>query len=343
MAILVVDDQFDNADLVKYLLESAGYADVVTFSSAERAFEYLGKDAAVDLILMDVNMPCVDGITACRRIKADPALEDVPVIMVTAQTEREVIDLAFAAGAADFVRQPFDRIELLARVRSALALKAQIDCRKARERELANANLQLERLARVDALTGIANRRALDEALGAEWRRAARASNCLTLVLVDIDFFKAYNDTYGHPAGDACLARVARLLESVLRRPADLAGRFGGEEFVILLPDTSLEGAFAVAERVRAGVEAFGIVHTASSVASVVTISAGVASATPAAGILPPSLVEAADTALYEAKAAGRNRVVRAPKSGVAIAGSERAPHAHGAASDASRGDVPGR
>ena len=313
MAILVVDDQVDNTELVRYLLEAAGYTDVVTASSAERAFEYLCTGAAVDLILMDILMPGTDGIAACRQIKADPAHADVPVIMVTARTERDVIDSAFAAGAADFVRQPFDRVELLARVRSALALKSQIDERKAREHELAEANLQLARLARIDALTGIANRRALDETLAAEWRRAARASAWLSLVLVDIDYFKAFNDTYGHSAGDVCLGRVARLLASALRRPADFAARFGGEEFVVLLPETSLEGAFAVAERVRAGVEAFGIRHAASPTAPVVTISAGVASVVPAAGILPPALVERADEALYQAKAAGRNRAVRAP------------------------------
>src|SRR5688572_22951742 len=229
MAILVVDDQVDNTDLVRYLLESAGYADILTAHSAARAFEYLCSGVQVDLILMDVNMPRVDGIETCQRLKAIPEYRDIPVIMVTARTERDVIDVAFDAGAADFVRQPFDRIELMARVRSALALKAQIDCRKERERELATANRQLERLARVDALTGIANRRAIDEALGAEWRRAARASTCLSLILVDIDYFKLFNDTYGHSAGDACLARVARLLEGVLQRPADLAGRFGGE------------------------------------------------------------------------------------------------------------------
>jgi diguanylate cyclase (GGDEF)-like protein len=313
MGILVVDDQVDNSDLVKCILESAGYSGVVTVSSAEQAFDYLRGGALVDLILMDFCMPDMDGIAACKRLKADPALEDIPVIVVTARGESDVLDRAFAAGATDFVRKPFDPVELCARVRTALALKAQIDHRKARERELAEANRQLDRLARIDALTGVANRRALDETLVAEWRRATRTATWLSLVIVDIDFFKAYNDTYGHPAGDAILARVARLVERELRRPADFAARFGGEEFVVLLPETSLEGAVAVAERIRAEVEAVAILHASSNVAPVVTISAGVASAAPAADFALSSLVERADRALYEAKAAGRNRVRCAP------------------------------
>ena len=182
--------------------------------------------------------------------------------------------------------------------------------RKAQEADLA-------RLARLDGLTGLANRRAFDEALEREWTRCASAGAPVSLLLVDVDRFKAFNDHYGHPAGDHCLRVVAATVGATIRRASDLLARYGGEELVVLLPDTDAAGAEAVAERLRAEIEALGLAHAGFGVAgAVVTVSVGLATARPAApGVLPAagSLVGAADRALYEAKRGGRNRVVQAP------------------------------
>jgi diguanylate cyclase (GGDEF)-like protein len=176
-------------------------------------------------------------------------------------------------------------------------------------RELEEKNRQLERLSTHDALTGIPNRRRFDATLEQEWRRATREASPLSLALCDIDYFKGYNDTYGHQEGDECLARVARALAETFRRPGDLVARYGGEEFVSVLPGTTQKGAAVLAERMRAAVEALQIPHRSSPLGSVVTISVGVATVVPPPGSEPESLVDLADRALYAAKQKGRNRV----------------------------------
>jgi diguanylate cyclase (GGDEF)-like protein/PAS domain S-box-containing protein len=185
-----------------------------------------------------------------------------------------------------------------------------ITLRKRTEEALEQANVALERLARIDGLTQVANRRTFDEALGREWQRLSREKAPLSLVLCDIDFFKKYNDHYGHQAGDECLRRVARTLSGCAKRPADMLARYGGEEFVFLLPQTPLEGARMIAEKARLDVEEMGLRHEASVVKPVVTLSLGAAAVVPDAVSDPETLVKAADEALYRAKEAGRNRVV---------------------------------
>jgi diguanylate cyclase (GGDEF)-like protein len=179
-----------------------------------------------------------------------------------------------------------------------------------RTRELAEANARLERLSSQDGLTGVANRRRFDEALDLEWRRAARAESPLSLVMLDLDHFKAFNDTNGHVAGDERLRQVAQALVPAAGRAGELVARYGGEEFAVLLPGTSLEDAAAFAERLRAGVERLGLGHNASPVSRVVTVTAGVATTLPREHGSPATLVAAADGALYRAKREGRNRVV---------------------------------
>ncbi len=168
---------------------------------------------------------------------------------------------------------------------------------------------ELQRLALVDSLTSLPNRRSLDKNLDYEWKRASRDGKPLSAVLLDIDYFKAFNDTYGHLAGDACLKEVARTVQIASQRPADLTARYGGEEFAVLLPATEREGAVIVGERIRNEVERLGILHSASGISDVVTASVGVATVVPTLDVSPLELISKADKALYQAKAGGRNRV----------------------------------
>lgn len=322
MSLLLVDDSPDNLLPLQLLLQESGHPDVRTATSAAEAFQILGAadpqstGHGVDVVLLDVRMPGMDGIEACRRLKADTRFRDIPVIMVTAQAEEHSLDAAFRAGATDFVSKPIRPVELLARVGSALALKQERDRRRAREaqlvevtRQLEDANRALQRLSGLDGLTGIPNRRHFDDRFQRAWRHAVRVAAPLSLVMIDVDFFKHYNDSRGHLAGDDCLRRVVAALRAALHRPRDFVARYGGEEFVAVLPDTDVAGAAVVAEGLRLAVEALAIDHPAACGRRTLTISLGVAGGVPTRDASAQALVAAADMALYRAKQEGRNTV----------------------------------
>ncbi|MFO1433850.1 MAG: diguanylate cyclase [Candidatus Competibacteraceae bacterium] len=248
-----------------------------------------------DLILLDVVMPDMDGYAICKRLKADRLLCDIPVIFVTALSEVSEETKGLEIGAVDYLTKPVSAPIVKARVRTHLELKRHQDL--------------LRQLACLDGLTCVANRRRFDELLEQEWRRSLRTGQPLSLILADVDDFKAYNDHYGHLAGDECLRLVASTLAAAVKRPMDLLARYGGEEFACLLPETDLAGAIVVARRLVEGVAELRIPHPYSGVAAWVTISAGVASLVSGQEQSAVELVRAADTCLYRAKHEGRNRI----------------------------------
>ncbi len=260
-------------------------------------------------------MPGVDGLDLVRQYRKHPALHAVPVIVLSTKEDPATKSEAFQAGANDYLVKLPDKIELIARVR--YHTRAYLDhlqrdeaYRALREsqRELMRANLELERLTRIDGLTGLGNRRYFDEYLTAEWKRCQRTQSPLSVLMIDVDHFKRYNDAYGHLAGDDVLKQVARVIQEGSTRSTDLAARFGGEEFVVILTGVPQEGAVHVAERLVQGVRDLNIAHGNDRV----TISAGVATAWPDADGDPARLVNAADLALFRAKNEGRNRLVYA-------------------------------
>jgi diguanylate cyclase (GGDEF)-like protein len=248
-----------------------------------------------DLILLDVIMPEMDGFEVFRRLRMIESLINVPVIFVTALEGASDELSGLKLGAADYITKPYNLEITQLRVKNHLALKRQRDL-------LVNICLS-------DGLTGISNRRRFDELLELEWKRAVRSGAMLSLLMIDIDCFKQYNDTYGHVSGDECLKKIARTLCETLNRPFDLVARYGGEEFGCVLPETDADGALHVAEVLREKVESLKIPHDCSQVAPYVTVSVGVASMVPSLSMSFITLVEEADATLYAAKAGGRNMV----------------------------------
>ena len=294
--ILIVDDEPTNIELMVGILED-NY-ELLVATDGESAIDLATKNKP-DLILLDVMMPGLDGYEVCDRLKQSRDTADIPVIFITGLGEDTAQIKGLAAGAVDYVSKPINPAIVVRRVANHLELK--------------RAHDRLSQLALLDGLTGLSNRRCFDQALELECQRLRRAATGhLSLILIDIDHFKRFNDTYGHPAGDSCLKQVARAILSNIRRANDFAGRYGGEEFVCILPETPADGALALAEQIRGGIEDMALPHAGSTTASIVTASLGVVTVEAGMELAPGILVAAADTLLYGAKNQGRNRVVSA-------------------------------
>ncbi|MEO5346044.1 MAG: diguanylate cyclase [Magnetococcus sp. YQC-9] len=310
--ILIIDDDLSAIQLLQAMLK--GHGQVYFATTGE---DGLGRvqTQPPDLILLDAEMPGMNGFDVCAALKSDAGLAGIPVIFITSHTDIENETRALSLGAVDFISKPFSPPVVRVRVRNHLLLKQHID--------------QLHRRVAIDGLTGIANRRTFDETLELEWRRAARRQEMLSLLLLDIDCFKRYNDCYGHPAGDECLQTVAQVLAATAKRSGDLATRYGGEEFAVLLPNTDKAAALAIAEGICTRIRRLELPHAQSEVAAHVTISVGVASMAvswverpeqpmrcpeckaPAQCVdAPAALVRAAEQGLLLAKRSGRDRVM---------------------------------
>ena len=290
--ILIVDDEPLNCRLLEVMLGS-DYETHIALSGQEALI--LAEQHQPDLILLDVLMPEMDGFEVFRRLRMIESLVNIPVIFVTALEEEADESYGLRLGAADYITKPYNLEITQLRVKNHLAFK--------RQRDL------LVTISLSDGLTGISNRRRFDEFLELEWKRAVRSGTTLSLLLIDIDCFKQYNDAYGHVSGDECLRKIARALSETLKRPFDLVARYGGEEFGCILPETDAAGALHVAKILRKKVESLRIPHDCSQVAPCATVSVGVASMVPSLSMSFITLVEEADVALYAAKAGGRNMV----------------------------------
>jgi len=291
--VLVIDDDQTNIKVIIETLKTAGLT-IISARNGEMGIKR-ASFSQPDLILLDVMMPGIDGFETCRRLKSEPATQSIPILFMTALNDEDSKVKGFDIGGVDYITKPVGQREVLARVKTHLNLQ--------RKQKL------LERLAAIDGLTEIPNRRQFDEVLEKEWRRSQRAKYPLSLIAIDIDYFKQFNDTYGHTCGDECLRKVAQTLACSVRRASDFVARYGGEEFAAILPETPPEGAVEIAEKMRENVESLKIAHAGSSVSDCVTLSLGVGAIAPAREIPPKQLIEMADRALYLAKASGRNQV----------------------------------
>ncbi len=290
--VLIVDDMPANIKILASLLKDEYVIQVA--NKGLKAIEVASSKEPPDLILMDILMPEMDGYEVCRRLKNNPSTHSIPIIFISALDEVSDEAKGLSIGAVDYITKPFHPDIVKARVRNHMNLKIKKDL--------------LEKMSHIDGLTQVANRRSFDVQYEKELKRAARNNRPLSLILLDIDFFKRYNDHYGHGKGDECLIRVASELQAVISRPGDLFARYGGEEFVALLPDTDEAGARKIAEKMLVTIDNLGLVHEYSSIADHVTMSAGFATILPGVE-LNNSLLEVADKALYRAKNTGRNQV----------------------------------
>lgn len=291
--VLIVDDQLLNIKLLETVLQEE-YC-VMTASDGKEALRIASGENQPDLILLDVIMPEMDGYEVCIKLREMPETRDIPVIFLTALNDKKYEEYALQLGVVDYITKPFSIPIVKGRVKNHLEQK--------KYRDLQKEN------SYIDELTGIANRRRFNEYLYVEWNRSWRNGSPISMLMVDVDFFKKYNDFYGHLQGDKCLQKIAQALKSNLKRSTDLVARWGGEEFACILVDTNKSGAMLIGERLRKAVADLKIPHERSDIDIIVTVSVGVATMYPSAENSLDELLKKADLALYKAKNLGRNRV----------------------------------
>lgn len=290
--LLVVDDLVSNIQELYEIFKDDYEVCMATTGSDAIAFCERQKP---DLILLDIVMPEMDGYAVCQRLKSNPLTKGIPLIFVTAKYDLEEEARGFAEGAVDFIRKPFHSHVVRARIRTHLTMKRQSDF--------------LRSLSLTDDLTGVANRRQFDIVIKAEWRRCMRVERPLGLIMIDIDFFKSYNECYGHQAGDNCLHTIATTIKSNCNRSHDVIARYGGEKFICVLPDTPFEGARQKAHQLEKIIRELGIGHEKSEIAKVVTVSIGVAVVIPHKDDSVDDLIASAERQLFLAKHSGRGRM----------------------------------
>jgi two-component system chemotaxis family response regulator WspR len=304
----------------------AGEKDIEFHYCAEPANAIdMAQQVKATVILQDLVMPDIDGITLVRYFRANNKTRSIPVIVLSSKEEATTKRDAFTNGASDYLVKLPDEIELLARIRAhsqsyltQLERNAAFHALREMQKQLEASNKELQRLSAQDGLTGIPNRRSFDEMLEKEWKRAQRNKTALALIMIDIDFFKRFNDNYGHLAGDDCLKRVAQALQTALHRPADIIARYGGEEFAAILPETTNDGAYTVAENLHNALMTLAIEHGHSEACPIVSISQGIAFSEDCQFDDVAELMTLADKALYDAKEAGRNqfKILQLDKAG---------------------------
>ncbi len=311
MKILVVEDTQSNLQLICEIVSQQGHIPIPCQDGAA-ALE-LFKAERPDLVLLDVMLPDLDGFQVASRLRQFETHGDwTPIIFLSVLSSDSDMARGIAAGGDDYLFKPISEVVLNAKIRAMQRIIQMRTSLVVLARRLDSANQELRRLSSVDGLTGIANRRQFDETMEREWRRTLRTQGELALLLCDVDHFKGFNDRFGHQAGDDCLRLVARCLAQTLDRGGDLAARYGGEEFAVILPDTRLEGALFVAERLRQAITSLRIPHP-DSPHGVVTISIGAATLAAHRETPCQCLIRDADEALYHAKHQGRNRVAYLP------------------------------
>jgi len=313
--VLLVDDQAMVGEAIRRALLSE---EDIDFHFCPRAEDAVGiaEKTQPTVILQDLVMPGVDGLTLVRQYRSNPLTADIPIIVLSSKEDAMIKRDAFATGVNDYMVKLPDTIELIARIRyhsrsynNQLQRDAAYRALRESQQQLQKTNFELQRLTNTDGLTGIANRRYFDDYLGAEWKRAKRMQEEISLLLIDVDNFKLYNDTYGHVAGDLVLKQVAKAMEASVVRSSDLCARFGGEEFSVILPNTNIDGARAAGEKVREMVESLQIDHV-HSVSGILSVSIGAATIIPQEEDNRSDLIHLADKRLYRAKQIGKNRVV---------------------------------
>ncbi len=293
LTILIVDDIIENINFLAEILKANFKIKVAT--SGEKALKISFSDSPPDLIILDIVMPEIDGYEVCKRLKASIITRSIPVIFITGKTSQEDEIYGFSLGAVDYITKPFSPIIVRARINTHAEVKSYRD--------------YLESISYLDGLTGIPNRRKFDEQIEIMWNIAKQNRIPISIIMIDIDHFKLFNDYYGHNAGDECLVKVALGLSEIIGRKSDLIARYGGEEFICILANTDEKAAFSIAEKLRTNIIKLQIPHIKAKDENVLTISLGVATSIPGVKDSDFSdLVKDADNALYKSKKSGRNK-----------------------------------